>query len=57
MRTVTILFLLLFFGLGQSYVFSSDIVFAENDDIDFAYPTQRFYDNLHEGKPGARAQE
>jgi len=31
--------------------------FAENDDIDFAYPTQRFYDNLHEGKPGARAQE
>jgi small-conductance mechanosensitive channel len=31
--------------------------FAENEDIDFAYPTQRFYDNLHEGKPGARAQE
>jgi small-conductance mechanosensitive channel len=31
--------------------------FAENDDIDFAYPTQRFYDNLHEGKLGARAQE
>jgi small-conductance mechanosensitive channel len=31
--------------------------FAENDDIDFAYPTQRFYDNLREGKPGARAQE
>jgi small-conductance mechanosensitive channel len=31
--------------------------FAETDDIDFAYPTQRFYDNLHEGKPGARAQE
>ena len=31
--------------------------FAEHDDIDFAYPTQRFYDNLHEGKPGARAQE
>jgi len=31
--------------------------FADNDDIDFAYPTQRFYDNLHEGKPGARAQE
>jgi small-conductance mechanosensitive channel len=27
--------------------------FAEHDDIDFAYPTQRFYDNLHEGKPGA----
>ena len=31
--------------------------FAENDDIDFAYPTQRFFDNIHEGKPGARAQE
>lgn len=31
--------------------------FAEHDDIDFAYPTQRFYDNLHEGKPGARAAE
>jgi hypothetical protein len=26
--------------------------FAENDDIDFAYPTQRFYVNRHEGKPG-----
>ena len=31
--------------------------FAEHDDIDFAYPTQRFYDNIHEGKPGARTQE
>jgi small-conductance mechanosensitive channel len=31
--------------------------FAENDDVDFAYPTQRFYNNRHEGKPGARAQE
>jgi small-conductance mechanosensitive channel len=29
--------------------------FAEHDDIDFAYPTRRLYDNLHEGKPGARA--
>ena len=29
--------------------------FAANDDIDFAYPTQRFYDNVAEGKPGARA--
>ncbi len=27
--------------------------FAQHDDIDFAYPTQRFYDNTHEGKPGA----
>ncbi len=25
------------------------------DDIDFAYPTQRFYDNRGEGKPEARA--
>jgi small-conductance mechanosensitive channel len=29
--------------------------FAEHDDIDFAYPTRRLYDNLHEGKPGAWA--
>jgi small-conductance mechanosensitive channel len=28
--------------------------FADNDDIDFAYPTQRFYDNLTEGKPGTK---
>ena len=26
--------------------------FAQHDDIDFAYPTQRFYLNSHEGKPG-----
>lgn len=26
--------------------------FARNDDIDFAYPTYRFYDNRSEGKPG-----
>jgi small-conductance mechanosensitive channel len=30
--------------------------FAAVDDIDFAYPTQRFYDNVAEGKPGARAE-
>lgn len=24
--------------------------FSQNEDIDFAYPTQRFYDNLKEGK-------
>jgi len=30
--------------------------FAAADDIDFAYPTQRFYDNVVEGKPGARAE-
>lgn len=29
--------------------------FAECDDIDFAYPTQRFYNNRLEGKSGARS--
>ena len=29
--------------------------FAAADDIDFAYPTRRFYDNVVEGKPAARA--
>lgn len=29
--------------------------FAARDDIDFAYPTQRLYNNVVEGKPGARA--
>jgi len=29
--------------------------FSAADDIDFAYPTQRFYDNTLEGKPEARA--
>ena len=28
--------------------------FAAHDDIDFAYPTQRFYRNDTEGKPGTR---
>jgi small-conductance mechanosensitive channel len=28
--------------------------FAASDDIDFAYPTQRFYDNVAEGKPGTK---
>jgi small-conductance mechanosensitive channel len=28
---------------------------ASWDDVDFAYPTTRFYDNRREGKPGARA--
>ncbi|GAB4164649.1 MAG: hypothetical protein Tsb0017_02930 [Geothermobacteraceae bacterium] len=28
--------------------------FARRDDIDFAYPTQRFYRNDTEGKPGTR---
>ncbi len=30
--------------------------FAARDDIDFAYPTTRFYENTREGKPGARAE-
>ncbi|MFW6079059.1 MAG: mechanosensitive ion channel family protein [Gemmatimonadota bacterium] len=30
--------------------------FEEADDVDFAYPTHRYYDNLLEGKPGARAE-
>jgi small-conductance mechanosensitive channel len=29
--------------------------FAKHDDIDFAYPTQRFYDNRTESKPGLRS--
>ncbi len=28
--------------------------FAARDDIDFAYPTVRYYDNPREGKPGTR---
>ena len=28
--------------------------FAKRDDIDFAYPTQRFFDNAAEGKPALR---
>ncbi len=28
--------------------------FAQRDDIDFAYPTTRFYHNVAEGKPGAK---
>ena len=27
--------------------------FGARQDVDFAYPTQRFYDNTREGKPGA----
>ena len=29
--------------------------FGERDDIALAYPTQRFFHNVSEGKPGARA--
>jgi len=31
--------------------------FAESDDIDFAYPTTRFYNNISEGKPGTKPQD
>ncbi len=31
--------------------------FAENDDIDFAYPTTRYYNNRLEGKAGTRPPE
>jgi len=31
------------------------IAFSERDDIDFAYPTQRFYNNALEGKANAKA--
>lgn len=30
------------------------VVFSECDDIDFAYPTQRFYNNTLEGKSGTK---
>jgi small-conductance mechanosensitive channel len=30
--------------------------FGKCNDIDFAYPTQRFYDNLQEGKKGTKPQ-
>ena len=30
-------------------------IFAQHSDIDFAYPTQRFYNNMLEGKENARA--
>lgn len=30
--------------------------FAAENDVDFAYPTTRFYDNPVEGKSGARAE-
>jgi len=31
--------------------------FSKNDDIDFAYPTQRFYNNMNEGKSRAKQEE
>ena len=32
-------------------------VFAKHDDIDFAYPTTRFYNNVSEGKEGTKPKE
>ncbi len=47
-----------FFGLLSAgiAVALKDVIasFAEHNDIDLAYPTQRFYDNLAEGKPGTK---
>lgn len=41
---------------GSNQAIWEDILrtFAKHDDIDFAYPTQRFYNNMLEGKEGAR---
>ena len=43
---------------GTTEAIWEDVLDAFNaaEDIDFAYPTTRFYDNLLEGKPGARAE-
>ncbi|MEM7481621.1 MAG: mechanosensitive ion channel domain-containing protein [Acidobacteriota bacterium] len=42
---------------GSAEAIWEDILaaFAEHSDIDFAYPTMRYYDNVTEGKPDARA--
>jgi len=39
---------------GRSEAIWEDVLraFSQHDDIDFAYPTQRFYTNTLEGKPG-----
>lgn len=44
---------------GTEQAFWKDILqeFAKCDDIDFAYPTQRFYDNTAEGKSGTKPQD
>jgi len=41
-------------GLSQEIWEEILDVFARHDDIDFAYPTRRFYDNASEGKPPLR---
>ncbi len=42
---------------GSEHAIWEDVLetFAQHDDIDFAYPTQRFFNNVLEGKKGARA--
>ena len=40
--------------LGDSDVSAISDVEVENNDIDFAYPTQRFYSKNIEGKPGSK---
>lgn len=40
-------------GIQQAIWEDILLAFAGYEDIDFAYPTQRFYHNLTEGKPGA----
>ncbi len=44
---------------GSAHAIWEDVLneFAKCDDIDFAYPTQRIYYNLKEGKDGARKVE
>ncbi len=41
---------------GSSEAIWEDVlnVFAKYDDIDLAYPTERFYNNVIEGKPGTK---
>ena len=41
---------------GSEHAIWEDVLsrFAEHDDIDFAFPTTRFFDNAAEGKPGLR---
>jgi len=41
-------------GSGQEIWEAILDAFAQHDDIDFAYPTQRYYQNNHEGKLGTR---
>lgn len=42
-------------GSGQAIWEDVLDAFAACDDVDFAYPTYRYYDNVSEAKPEARA--